>query len=199
MARKLTTASRPFTVLVANLSQGSDPSLGPAGNPSVTRSTFTTQRFHDIRGRGPETAGRQRNNARRGYVDYTTSPIPVGANGTITVASATFTGPTSIQLGQYTLVSGYDYTVGATAAATATATVVATPSTATLTIGGQALTDAAGARTPGNNDYDGTLGTEALIAADIVDAINDALNGFAAIATAVDAGGGAITLTAVPV
>jgi hypothetical protein len=82
--------------------------------------------------------------------------------------------------------------------ATATATVAATPSTATLTIGGQALTPAAGPRTPGANDYNRTLGTVALIRADIVAAINDPLNGFAAIATASDGTGGVLNLTAMP-
>jgi hypothetical protein len=82
--------------------------------------------------------------------------------------------------------------------ATATATVAATPSTATLTIGGQALTPAAGPRTPGANDYNSTLGTVALIRADIVAAINDAANSFAAIATASSGVGGTLNLTAVP-
>lgn len=81
--------------------------------------------------------------------------------------------------------------------ARATATVAASPSTATLTIGGAALTDAGGARTPGSDDYDGTLGTVALIAADIVAAINDSSNSFTAIATAQPGVGGAVRLTAV--
>ncbi len=85
-----------------------------------------------------------------------------------------------------------------TGQATATATVAATPSTATLTIGGQALTPAAGPRTSGSNNYNNTLGTVALIRADIVDAINDPLNGFAAIATAYDGTGGVLNLTAMP-
>jgi hypothetical protein len=83
--------------------------------------------------------------------------------------------------------------------ATAQATVVANPSTATLTIGGVALTDAGGPRLSGANNYNGTLGSPALIAADIVAAINDGANGFTAIATAVDGGGGVINLTAVPI
>ena len=83
--------------------------------------------------------------------------------------------------------------------ATAVATVVAFPSTADLTIGGVVLTDAGGPRTPASNDYDGTLGSAALIAADMVAAINDGGNTFTTEATAVDSGGGVITLTAVPV
>jgi hypothetical protein len=82
--------------------------------------------------------------------------------------------------------------------ATATATVAATPSTATLTIGGQALTPAAGPRTSGSNNYNANLVTVAAIRADIVAAINDPLNGFAAIATASDGTGGVLNLTAMP-
>ncbi len=33
MGKKITGAQRPFTMLIANLKQGSDPSLGTAGNP----------------------------------------------------------------------------------------------------------------------------------------------------------------------
>ena len=82
--------------------------------------------------------------------------------------------------------------------ATATATVTAFPSAATLTIGGQALAPAGGARIPGANNYDNTLGTVALIRADIVAAINDPLNDFTAIATASSGAGGVLNLTAVP-
>jgi hypothetical protein len=125
----------------------------------------------------------------------------VGATGTLTVTFNDFTAAAVLRLGKYELVSGEDYAVGAGVPyiqSAGTATVVATPSTATLTIGGQTLIDAGGARASGSNDYDGTLGTEALIAANIVEAINDPANGFAAIATASDGGGGLIDLTAVP-
>lgn len=81
--------------------------------------------------------------------------------------------------------------------ATGSATVVATPSVATLTVGGVALVDAGGPRTPGSNDYDGTLGSPALIAADIVAAINDGANDFSDLVSAVDGGAGLINLTAV--
>ena len=82
--------------------------------------------------------------------------------------------------------------------ATSVVTVGNSPSTATLTIGGQALTPTAGPRTSGSNDYNRTSGSIALIRADIVAAINDPLNGFAAIATASDDTGGVLNLTAVP-
>jgi hypothetical protein len=205
MSRKLISAQKPFKMLVANLTKGSDPSRGPSGNPVKARSTYTVQMFPEIAGRGPEVGTPDPRTpglgTRMGHVAYTTSPIPVAAAGTITVATNTFTGPTQIHLGPYVLVTGVDFALAAgvpNIQSTGTATVVANPSTATLTIGGQALSDAGGARTPGSNDYDGTLGSPALIAADIVAAINDPLNGFGAIVTAADAGGGAVTLTAVP-
>jgi hypothetical protein len=197
MSKKLTGAQKPFTVLVAHIRGGSDPSKGTAGNPVKVRTAMTMQHFVEVPGRGPKGVdqGTTPGTATRlGHVQYTTDTLPVNATGTITVGTAALAGPTTVLLGNYVLTSGEDFAV---VQATATATVVAFPSTATLTVGGTALTDAGGARTPGSDDYDGTLGSAALIAADIVAAINDAANSFAAIATASDAGGGAITLTAV--
>lgn len=49
----------------------------------------------------------------------------------------------------------------------------------TILLGGVALTAAAGARTSGGDDFDGSLATAALVAADIVAAINDPANSFA--------------------
>jgi hypothetical protein len=165
---------------------------------------MTLQYFPEIPGRGPETATASPQtpgvHTRVGHVAYTTSPLPVAATGTITVASDTFAGPTTILLGEFVLTTDEEFsTTGAAVQATGVLTVVATPSTATITIGGTALTDAGGARTPGSDDYDGTLATPALIAADIVAAINDGANSFAGIATAIDGGGGAVNLTAVPI
>lgn len=198
MSRKLISGQRPFRILVANLRQGSDPSKGPAGNPQKVRETFTIQHFPEIPGRGEELGNDVGIRTRVGHVDWAVDGVPVAANGTITISGTTFTGPTWVQIGSHVLVSGEDWSTDAVQS-TASATVVATPSTATLTIGAQALTDAGGARTPGANDYNGTLGTVEAIAADIVAAINDPANGFAAIATAEDGGGGLINLTAVPV
>lgn len=82
--------------------------------------------------------------------------------------------------------------------ATASATVAASPSTATLTIGGVALTNAGGPRTSGANDYNGSAGSIAAIAADIIAALNDPNNSFASLCTAASGGGGLINLTAVP-
>ena len=87
--------------------------------------------------------------------------------------------------------------------ATAVIASAAAPTTATITIdtapiagGPYVLTDAGGPRTPGNNDYDGTLGTTAAIAADIAAAINDPANDFAAfLSAAVGPGPSQVTLT----
>lgn len=59
------------------------------------------------------------------------------------------------------------------------------------------LTPAGGARTSGNDDYDNTLGTPTLIAANIAAAINDSANSFDTFMTA-SAVGDTVTLTASP-
>jgi len=66
----------------------------------------------------------------------------------------------------------------------------------TLTIGGVILTSVAAARTSGNNDFNGALGTSDLIAQDIADAINDFNNSLTGtvVATVV---GSLVTVTAV--
>lgn len=83
--------------------------------------------------------------------------------------------------------------------ATADITVISVPVPAgtTITIGGTTLTAVAGARTPGANDFNGSLGTADLIAADIANAINDAANTFQSVVTA-SVAGATTTLTAVP-
>ena len=68
--------------------------------------------------------------------------------------------------------------------ASGTCQVLVAPTTGTITIGGVALTPAGGARTPGADDYNNTLGTVGAIAAEIVAAINDPANTFAATVTA---------------
>lgn len=97
--------------------------------------------------------------------------------------------------------AGYlEFITQTTLQASGTATVDANPIGVgeTLTIGGTALTSVAGARTPGNDDFDGSLATPTLIAADIQAAINDPANSFAAIAVALSVGP-IVNLTAVPV
>ncbi len=200
--RRLISAQPPFTMLVANLAGGSNPSRGPSGNPVKIRKSFTFQHFPELSGRGPEITPQSLSTpgvgTSWGHVEYTVPPVPVNATGTITVASNAFGGPTTVRIGQYELTTGDDFAIGTTVQATATATVTANPSSATLTIGGQALTPAGGPRTPGSDDYNNTLGTVALIRANIVAAINDAANSFAAIATASSGVGGTLNLTAVP-
>ena len=201
MSRKLISGQKPFTMLIANLRQGSNPSRGVAGNPVHIRDTYTVQHFPEISGRGPEVSESNTRTpgtgTRVGHVAYTVDGIPVRASGTITVAG-TFTGPTTVNVGGVVLTTEVDFvtTGGTDIAATGTLTVVAFPSTATVGIDSNLLTDAGGARTPGSDDYNGTLGSAALIAADIVAAINDGGNSFATSVTAVDSGGGVIALTA---
>lgn len=201
MSQKLIGAQKPFTVLVGIVRGSSDPSKGPSGNPVVMRSTYKSQTFVEIGGRGPETNPRYSSTPgaapRSGLLTFTVPGVPVRGSGTLTVADNVFTGPTAIRLGQYLLTSGEDFTPAADTQSTATLTVVATPSTATLTIGGVVLTAVAGARTSGSNNYDGSLGSTHLIAVEISEAINDAANGFSDIASANTPGAAVITLTAV--
>jgi len=95
--------------------------------------------------------------------------------------------------------SGY-LTIGGTPSyevtATGTVTVAAFPVPAgqTLTIGGVTLTSVAGARTSGNNDFNGSLGTTDAIASDITDAINDFNNSLNGTVTATVVGS-VITIT----
>jgi hypothetical protein len=201
LPKKLVGAQAAFSVLAPALRGGSDPSRGPSGNPDPKRRGIRQQHFVEVPGKpdvgivGPETPGRR---TRIGHLDWTTPPVPMRASGTVGVSSLAFAGETFLRFGPYQI-STFDFPPsGASVQATASLLVTASPATATLTIGGQALTPAGGPRTPGANDYDETLATPALIAADIVAAINDGANAFAAIATATDAGGGQVDLEAVP-
>lgn len=123
MSRKLVGAQAAFTVIAPALRGGSDPSKGVSGNPDVKWRTVTQQHFIEAPGKTVEgdlssqTPGLR---TRIGHVDYTTSPLPVNATGTVTVAGNTFAGPTTLQLGPYTLTSGVEFAVGATANDTAT-------------------------------------------------------------------------------
>ncbi len=129
MPRKVQTAQRPFTMLVANLQHGSDPSRNSGGNPVKVRNGFTLQHFPEVsreaandRGtRGVDTGRTPGLATRVGYVDYTTSTLPVNASGTVTVASNVFTLPATLRLGEFVLVSGEAFTVAGTAADSATA------------------------------------------------------------------------------
>ena len=125
-----------------------------------------------------------------------------GASDTITVSAATDSTPQDALFRGLTVTNDQATQsciniLGADTFATATATVVNAPLATgdTLTIGGVALTGTAAARTSGSNDFWAGGGTVDAVAAEIVDAINDAANGFTAVATAVSALG-VITLTA---
>jgi len=115
MSRKLISGQKPFKILVANLRGSSDPSKGASGNPVKVRSEFTIQHFPEIPGNEQGTENQQGNSpgvhTRVGHVDYTTSPVPVRATGTIAVAATSFAGPTTIRLGEYVLESGVDFDV----------------------------------------------------------------------------------------
>ena len=81
--------------------------------------------------------------------------------------------------------------------ATGTLTVNLSPATANITLGTQVLT-AAAARISGSDNYNGTLGSTALIAADIAAAINDPNNSFQSTCTAAVTAPSVVTVTAVP-
>ena len=165
---KVIGGQKPFRILVANLRQGSDPSIGPAGNPAKLRTSFLTQNFIEANGfidYTPEQFKSPGLGTKIGLATYTVPGVPVPANGTITVNNTSFAGETFIVLGPYRW-SNYDVIPPGSTQATATLNVTASPSAATITIGGVPLTPAAGPRTPGNDDYDNTLGNPALIAAD---------------------------------
>ncbi len=185
--RKLT-AQPPYTMLVANLESGSDPSRGRAGRAVKVRSTFTQQYM-------PEVVDSQ--------VGFFPAPSPVTLGTTtfmgllspgydrsavdITVVDDDFSERAYLTVGPYTFASFVDYDPQDDTKATGSLVVTTNPATATITIGGENLTPAGGARTSGSNDYNNTLGTPTLIAADIVAAINDPANGFDGMVSALSA------------
>jgi len=120
---KVISAQRAFTMLVGTLRQGSDPSLGPAGNPDVTRSTATMQYMPEVAVRGgPRTVSL--NNDARGLTTYRGNLLepsglgPQNSTGTVQLTSVAFDGPTSLILGQYTLTTDEDFVVTAAVAST---------------------------------------------------------------------------------
>jgi hypothetical protein len=119
MGKKITGAQRPFTMLIANLKQGSDPSLGTVGNPVKMRSTCTFQLCPEIAGRGPVTDSAGLSTL-RGNITYPSSGGPVASSGKVTVATVAFAGPTTLILGQYRLTTDEDFVVDASTSTTAT-------------------------------------------------------------------------------
>lgn len=200
MAKKLISAQKPFTMLLGVTRGNSDPSKGAAGNPTLMRATYKSQSFIEIGGRGPDTnlrtGGTSGVSTRGGLLTYTVPRVPVNGTGDVEVVSNDFTGPPSVRVGEYLFTSGVDFDLGADTQASGNFTVIATPSVANLTINGTFLSAFAGARTSGSNNYDGTLGTPELIAANIIAAINDSANDFTDIVSATTGGGAVVTLTA---
>jgi hypothetical protein len=121
MGKRGVGAQRPFTMIVAALRSGSDPSRGAIGNPIVAIETYTSQSFPEIPGRGPECfyAGIKGTTTRKGLLSNPAGTPQNATGGRITVASNAFLGPTSILLGEYKLTTGDDFLIGVDAAATA--------------------------------------------------------------------------------
>lgn len=198
------TAQKPFTMLVANLAAGGDPSRGKIGNPVKIRTSFTQQILPAVSSAAVDGLWARQLSGKtpglgvlQGVVDTASAE---SASVVLTVQDNDFSMPSTLYVGPYGFTSDVDYVVAAATQATATVTVVAAPSAATVTIGGVGLVAAGGARSSGANNYDNTLGTLALIAANITAAINDAANGFDGFVAASNTGGSAVvTLTAVPV
>lgn len=125
---KLIGAGASYDHLVANLAGGSDPSRGI--NPTKLRIRFRQQHIREIpfvgpgvvkdalptvsqRVRGPGATNEI------GLVDYTTSPLPVNAEGSVEVVDNDFTVRATLLIDDYHLVSGEDFAVGGSTALTA--------------------------------------------------------------------------------
>lgn len=123
MPKKIITAQRPFTMLIANVRAGADPAVA---NPVTIRSTFTRQLMPEIGGRGPNQIDISNSTpgtaTRQGRVTFGGGGIPVATAGSITVATATTNEPVSwVQIGKFKVETGNDFVVVNTdTAATAT-------------------------------------------------------------------------------
>jgi len=121
------------------------------------------------------------------FAAIATAGVPVGGLVTLTAVPLGVLGDAVALVGDVNLVvSGALMSGGVSPAALDT-----------VTIGGVPLTAVAVARTPGSDNFDVSSSVAATIAIDLAAAINDPLNSFAAIVTAV-AVGPAVNLTAVP-
>jgi phage tail sheath gpL-like len=113
MPKKIITAQRPFTMLIANVRAGADPAVA---NPVTMRSTFTRQLMPEIGGRGSDleemsnpTPG---THTRQGRVTFGVTGIPVATAGSITIAAAVTNQPVSwVKIGNYTFETGQDFLV----------------------------------------------------------------------------------------
>jgi hypothetical protein len=122
MAR-LITAQPKFKILVANIEGAGDPSRGM--NPVKVRTGFVQQLIPEVP-RGPTVTEAEDykspgTHTHQGLLDYTTPPVPVGCTGTVTVVDNDFAAPATLYVGEFTLTSGEDYTVGGTTDLTAAA------------------------------------------------------------------------------
>lgn len=123
--RKIVTTQPSYTLLVANLKGGSDPSKGVAGNPVKARTGITYQHFPEVsrlgQSRGPnaEDPSTPGIDTKMGHVAYTTPPVPVPASSVITVADNDFSDPATLLVGENELISGEHFLVGGTEALTA--------------------------------------------------------------------------------
>jgi hypothetical protein len=170
MSRKLITGQPSYTLLVANLKGGSDPSKGKAGNPVKARTGITYQHFPEVQRvsleRGfeedPSTPGVD---TLMGHVAYTADPVPVPGTTTITVADNDFSLPARLNVGGYILVSGEDFTVAGSTALTAVELAAAIDALPEFTapVPGGAIITVTGPPGPGGNDiiieatYDGVV------------------------------------------
>lgn len=126
MAR-LVTASRPFTILVANLEGSGDPSRGR--NPTKLRTGFRSQLLSEIARQSDESkvGDPQAPGIRvlQGLLAWTTPGVPIVSTGDITVTSNDFTDAATLYLGPYTVTSNEDFTPGGSTALTAVALALA--------------------------------------------------------------------------
>ena len=112
MSRRAITAQKPFTMLVAHLAGGSDPSKGPSGNPVITRKTFTQQRLVAVSGRVQDSIQDGKNPGCGTQYGVMLTGDAVRSSVEITIASNTFTGKTWLHLGKYQLYVGEDFLIG---------------------------------------------------------------------------------------
>lgn len=124
MPRKKTTAQRPFTMLVANLTGASDPSRNSGGNPVKVRSTITQQHLPELPGGsdwGPGLASEKTPGlgTKKGLLT-TTAGVPARGIGSVQVANNDFTEPAYLYIGEAVFKSGEDFVVGGGVNATAT-------------------------------------------------------------------------------
>lgn len=119
MARRITSAQKPFKMLIANLRGSSDPSLG--NNPVKIRSTYESQFFPEISGRGFQEQVKSNKtpgtSTRQGMLTYTNPHTPVSPTFAVTFDAAIVKpvqiGNTRIIIGDITVIPEMDFVVAA--------------------------------------------------------------------------------------